>query len=497
MRDIKQLFNNFIALLSSKMISMLLGIVVTVVIIRFLGNERYGILSLYLSVVYLILYLFINWNNSAIVRFGREELLQQSKINKIFSTQLIILAFVYATIVPLLFIFRYKLRQYIGIDELYISTIILLSICISLTNTFEYLFQAYGYLKQMAVMKILDRVLMIVFLIIIFGIFKKVNITYIILIYILSYFFQIIYGIYVIGLKNCLPFVFDKQTIQTMFRYSWPLIFAFSSGYIIDWVDLFFIRYFLSIEHVGLYQCAYQGMLSLSSIIMMVSVILFPIFVTFKVHKEIEKVRYLYQRILIQLIIPLCFILIIFSNVSQYVFYMLFGKEFLVSGYIFNILLISLSFLGISVFYSPLLSAFDLIKQMSLCNIVFGIVNIILDLLLIPLLGMYGAALATGISYGVGSLGYMFFGNRILAIKNSSILWFPLSLTIIVSINVVFKNITLNIIMLVIYIVFAVVTIRKCDYLNEEDRRMLDHISMPAVFKRAITVMAQTVKYKV
>jgi O-antigen/teichoic acid export membrane protein len=90
---------------------MLIGIFSFTLVVRILGPEKYGNLVLFVTVVS-VAGIFLNWNNNAIVRFGKEEYLENDRLRETFSASLFLAISSSLVIIPLFIAFRSRLIDF-------------------------------------------------------------------------------------------------------------------------------------------------------------------------------------------------------------------------------------------------------------------------------------------------------------------------------------------------------------------------------------------------
>ena len=87
---------------------------------------------------------------------------------------------------------------------------------------------------------------------------------------------------------------------------------------------------------------------------------------------------------------------------SKYIIPFIFSSKYTESVPSFNILLITSIFYFVSIYLLPIVNAFDLILYSQIINIIRAGVNIAGDFILVPKMGIIGAAYGTLIAYFIG-----------------------------------------------------------------------------------------------
>ncbi len=200
----------------------------------------------------------------------------------------------------------------------------------------------------------------------------------------------------------------EKYKIRvSLLTYSWPLIFLGVISNLFGWTDSFIIGYFKTIEQVGFYNAA----VPIAALIAIAPEIFMQLFFPM-VTKEFTKKRYniirelskQVQKWIFMINLPLLLIILIFPGV---IINLLFGAEYLVAENALRILAIGTFFMSLSQASIHLLAMLGKSKT-SLANVtIFSILNIILDIILIPKYGLSGAAFATAVSYSLMGLAFI------------------------------------------------------------------------------------------
>lgn len=200
-------------------------------------------------------------------------------------------------------------------------------------------------------------------------------------------FLKKIAGVNILNIRNI---GFNK----TILTYSLPIMFTMIFGSLLHWMDILMLGYFTDTETVGLYHPAVRTAGLQQSILIAFSGIFAPMFSKYYFKKNIDGMRHIYKlvtRWILTLIIPILILIILFSTKIM----LLFGADFLQSSNSLIVLAI-----GTSIFAIFGVSGTALVvsgyQKLNLVNALSAtILNICLNIILIPKYGILGAAWAT------------------------------------------------------------------------------------------------------
>ena len=405
-------------------LSKILGYVYRIIVARYYGPEVYGLLILSLTIIgWFALFSLLGFDVGVLRYFSLYS--TKKKDNKIsyimkFSLSLLLITGIAAGI--LLFIFSDLIAEKIFSNSQLSVFLKLFSLTIPLTSlktVFFPLMQVYGKFEWVLfASKILDPLVKVIALVAL--IFLGVNsinvpISYLLAAIVVSLFAYLFCRISFKNIFKIKP-IKNKQLAKDILSYSWPLLFFTLSMFLLYQVDSFMIGLLKTVEDVGFYNAAVPIALLLVTSVSLFSYMFFPVITQQYAKGNKEIVRQLSQQTgkwVYMLSLPLFILLIIFPGVFIKI---LFGEEYLIVSN-------ALRFLSIGAMFT---SVFDISKQLLsmkgkskliLKDILFVLVlNIILNLILIPHYGISGAAIATMISFiFLGSL-FAFQSWKILGI---------------------------------------------------------------------------------
>lgn len=201
---------------------------------------------------------------------------------------------------------------------------------------------------------------------------------------------------------------FKKDVATGLLRDSWPLILSGMAIMVYMRIDQIMIKEMLGSEAVGNYAAAVNLSEAWYFIPVMVCNSLFPAIMTAKTvndrfyHQRLQKLYFFMVWCAIAVALPTTFL-------SEFVITLLFGPDYIQSAAVLNIYIWSGVFVFLGVASGKWFLAENLQKYSFYNAVAGGISNIILNLLLIPEFGIKGAAIATIISYGISSYLAMIF----------------------------------------------------------------------------------------
>jgi O-antigen/teichoic acid export membrane protein len=401
--EYKRVFKDGSNLLFGNVGSTIIGLINLIILTRILSTEQMGIYSLFLMVVNLAVGLGLGWSDSSILRHGREEFVKHKKINQSFWARCYLFFPMLLFLIVINIIFKKQILNYIGIETNIIFLLIMAFILFGLLKFMINIHRSIDNVKKSAYLLFFQKIIYLFGLLYLYFNMTTINFKFIFIFFNLSFLFSLIYSTYKFNFKLLLPYKYNKKYFKKIWSYSWPQFIGFSGLYVINYVDLFVIRKFLTLSDVGVYDVAYKGFLILSGIILLINTIFLPLIVEYKTKKQFKHIKDYFKKIPI-FTLGWAILVIIGIILSKFIFLLIFSEKYLGGLSSFRILLIASIIFIIYTSFTPLINAFDLVLQSQIINIFMGIVNIIFDFMLIPIFGIIGAAYGTLIAYIVGLL---------------------------------------------------------------------------------------------
>ena len=196
-----------------------------------------------------------------------------------------------------------------------------------------------------------------------------------------------------INFKLLVPFGIDRNYLRQMFDFAKWVMAGAIAIFFVDWGDNLVLRYYVSMEQIGIYNFAFmifKGVVVLTSIVDNY----FAPFINLNISNKKMMLTYIYSKR--PKIFLLGFVIIcLLTLCAPYAIGIFYKKVYAQSISILIILLIASVLCLYSAFYIPFLDALKRYKFAQIVNMSQAGLKIILALLLVPLMGIYGAALAT------------------------------------------------------------------------------------------------------
>ena len=386
-----------------------LAMLVPLVVAKFFSPELFGSYSLAKMVVFFFSSLLISSAQTPFIVFANQEKTRSGKINKSFSVQCTFLILSLCIFIAITLSLGKYIIAFAKINRGDLFFVLLAFIGLALKTFLCNLFMAMGQRIKNSLAELAFGSLSLV-LIFVFYFLDWINLRSVFMVYLISS--VVTAGVFVkaIDFKMLLPFKLEKKSFREMFDFTKWVFLGATAVYFINWGDNLVLRYFVSMEDIGVYNLGYQifkGIVALTFVL----VHYFMPFVSVNIGNKQSMKTYLYSKrpkAFLLGFVPI-FILFVFA---PYMLKMVYGSIYSNSINVLRILLIGSTLALYSAFYSPVFHALKRYKFSQSVDVmqVFG--NIMLNLILIPRMGIYGAAIATVLAYSFRAIIYEIYFRR-------------------------------------------------------------------------------------
>jgi O-antigen/teichoic acid export membrane protein len=428
-----------------------------------------------------------NWTATSLIRFGREEYDRQGKVNNTFWARTIILTPCFFIGVAIVYLWRSFINDYMKMPSWTVWLVIGSVLVITGRTYIDYILQAIHRMRAYAVTQIVFVAVSIVGLILIFiGFFPRTYLTVIIVGLITNAITLILFSLFLIPIRVLTPVKTDRRMLREVFSFSYPLVIGNLAAYIVNWVDVIVIKHYFSMSDVGGYQLSYNIFNLLAGLLSSTTVLITPILVSFLAAKREDLVLRYSTRLVPQGFLLWTTMIGIVLSICPPIFRIVFGEGFIISAIYFQFLAIGLVISGLINFYSGEITAYKLIKLGVMASVARAVVNLIGDLLLVPIMGPLGAALATTAGVAVAAFSYLLICQRHL---KERLLWqLILVLPALLSLGVS-RIITVPgtpFLAVIVTLASGYYLAKAFHLFQSDDLILLDHVQMPTSIKKTI-----------
>lgn len=215
---------------------------------------------------------------------------------------------------------------------------------------------------------------------------------------------SIIFGIilYKSSIKDIIKekYNLNKKITVDLIKTSFPLLIINTSLLIINSIDVMFITHYLDLKAVAIYSTAYPLAKIMLFLIEKIPLLLFPMVATGLIINTEKTKEFIYSALKYSYVISTFFVILSLYYPEEIINFF-FGEKFKLGKEALQILSIGFFFYSIATIFNYLIMNKNKTKTIYKLFGITVIINIILNIILIPLLGINGAALATSISYFV------------------------------------------------------------------------------------------------
>jgi O-antigen/teichoic acid export membrane protein len=491
MSEEKQFFWNYFSLGLGQSGAYISQFIVTILVANSIQPVGYGLLSLFLMVSGIVCMLLVDWPNSSIVRYGKNEYIRTGRVSEVFWARLAILIVTSIIILFIFIFFRNFIDDYVGIKN---ATFLLIGYiwCSSIILFISNIFQTVGEIKLFGFMNFISKFFLLILVAIVLLSFHGLSVTDTVILYLLSQIIVVIVGIIIIDKQLLTPIIFSKKMIFTLIIFSWPMVFGALSVLSLNYVSTILINTYMTVTDVGIYSVAYMVMAIISYIILSLPSLLLPIIATMKAQQRTDTILEFMNDIIPQGIFLWSVIISLLTIICSFIIPFFYGPAFTQATTPLLILLFGVSFMSISAFHSSIMVNYDSLQKLVVISAFIATLNLIGSLILIPMIGLNGAALATAISYVIMNILYIpfvypnlqkNFNGEYLRSNYKWIVKFNFPIFFVLPICLLSENLPIRIILSLIIVIVSIVIAKKMNVFKKSTLKYIDYVNMPNSIK--------------
>src|SRR3989344_9059554 len=392
-------------ILAANLVASLLSYAARILLARKLGPEEYGLFAAVLAFISFFLFFRDLGLGTALVNFVAKARIQERYDEiKTGVTAVLLLHFLISSIITVLIVIfsDFLVVHYFKVPE---SKIILQVMTISMMTTILYVIikeLLNGFQKNILYSLLEPAKNFFILLPTVFLFYYDYGVMAAVIPY--TFVSVILFLVFYPFLRKELSFfkhkiVNLKQTTKELLWFGLPLMAADIGGKVIGYPDTLMLTYFGSLTEVGIYNVVLPSALFFIQISRAISAIVFPISTELHYKKDTAKIAKgvsLLHSYCFALIIPLIFTLFVFTGFFLDLF---FGAEYIAGATAFRILLVGSMFFILASINNIIISSMGEPKEVTKIILLSAVLNVALNIFLIPSFGINGAAAATALAY--------------------------------------------------------------------------------------------------
>jgi len=375
-------------LFAEKIFKLGFSFIILILLTRYLGPEKYGLLSYSQSLVGV----FAAFTTLGIDIILVRELTKDGKSkDRLIGTAIVLKLLAAILAVAVIFIINTMIKD---TEAVFLTNIIAFTLLFQSIYTIDTYFQAKVLSRYSVIANMVAFIVSsIVKLLLIFNGADLIYFAYALvfdgIVISLGYLY-----IYVKQKNSLISLVYDSQTAIYFLKTGWPLILVSMAAFIYTRTDQIMIKHLVGNEAVGSYTAAIRVSELFYFIPLLITQSVFPKIIELKERSKKEYFGFLEKlyKLLIWIAIPVSIGLFVFSDLIVSILY---GEKFIESSHILSILAFGIILNSIGVVSTKILYAEHYEKKYLYRSILGVIVNIGLNFWLINLYGANGAAMAT------------------------------------------------------------------------------------------------------
>nr|WP_304216779.1 flippase [Fredinandcohnia onubensis] len=420
MSESKQFIKNTLMTISRQVSAILIGLLYTVIIARVLGPTGNGIYQLIILLPTMLLTIFnLGVGSSSVYYIGRKQYSVED-ILKTNSRSGVLLSFL-SVILGALFLLFFSGQFFQDVDPIYLFAILLLMPFLFLNEYFLVIFQGKQDFKSYNMLSLSRQIIALLFTVL-FLVIIRLDILGAVLAFIFGILAQYLLSRYFLKKKLGIrgkDGAYSKDYFKKSISYGLKAHISNILSFINYRSDIFIISFYINPAAVGIYTAAVSISERLWIVSQAISSVLFPTVSSLDNQDEKNHLTSVLSRNVLWLSI---FGGLIFYLLSDLIILILFGKEYIESSLAIKFLLP-----GIVLFSVDRILSNDLAgrgkPEINMNVSIFTVIsNIVLNIILVPIYGILGAAIATSITYSLATIIKLFIFKKQTGVKISKLL---------------------------------------------------------------------------
>lgn len=478
----RALFLDFLFLGGANGVASLLALGAFALLARRFTPEELGHYNMVMIVVGAIT-LGTTWLMTAGTRYGREEYLQTHHIRKTFWGESLMVAGCLAFFFLAIVFFGHEIGDYLGLNGRTPRLMCLLSVAAALLPFWQNMFRATNNMKMFSMLPMLRNSIFLGALLIVVTTSGQLNVMKALELWMISSLAPGLLSFLLMKKHLYWPPHMEGAWTKSMIHYSWPLVLGAGTLYWSNSIDFVIVKAHLTAADLGYYAAAAACYRVLLVVPDLLSNTLLPVVVGFRMDKKAHLSEYYLKHTLPQLVALSSLGVIVTLVLAPAIILALYGNSYLESLPAMSLLIGASAFAALRKYLMPVIGAYDMTRAASVTGLAAAACITLLNLWLVPLLGIKGAAWAMlGTNWLESGCLLLFlskkFTFRVRARWLVLYIGMPLAAMILSNHGTAWRLVFCGALT-----VFVVLFVKKIRLFRERDLQILEHLHAPKVVK--------------
>lgn len=414
------MLKTYLSIAGLRLISLALAAILMLLVIVVIPADDFGRFNLMMSVGQVIVAASLSFFNLALLRYARENFTLHGVIGEALATRSILQLLLLGIVLPLIWLSFPWLSSMMDVLPQTLPLLLILTVVISLSEMGTVSAQSVGRLVGYGTAQVLFRLVQVATLT--FMYVAVINDWTILFIGTL-----VGYGIAAAVAWSWIPrraFSHFRPSLSMLRRFvsfSWSIPAAGLTVVIINWMDLWFIGRFMDLKSVGVYAWAYNLSMAGTALLAPLAALIGPRTIDLRARGHVSEIRRMVMISQPVFLLAVTMIPLVASTFASLVSLLPLGTY---AGAVAPamVLVAAVAFQVGRYLWEPQVYSFEaLVVRGTAVIITMGLINALGDWVLIPRMGIVGAAIATAIAFAFGALALLATVRRNLGIGGPSL----------------------------------------------------------------------------
>ncbi len=485
----KSIFSNYTFLLFRTLLISGTSFISTVFIYRVLSVNSIGRAAIYVAVLNGITGLFLVWPVTGLLQYGRQEYDKIKRLEQTFGSTLLLMGILFVISTAACILLKEPLMEYIGLPTEWLWLLILNILFIMLNKILNQVFYITTSIAVVSILDMIEPLLMLIFVLTVWLTVGTISITTYLLVYAslsaVTFFFYLFFS-----RRKISPFRWSFPEAKRILRLSGFLYGAAIFAFIYDQFDYLIINHYRPTEQLAYYTLAFRIYTFMTMLPMLSINLIYPIMISYRNFGREDLFQRYSSRTVTQMLFFWTIGCIAFLVVLPWLIPLLFGEIYRFSIPSLSLFCMAAIFQFTIACNSPIITSHERVDWSMKVNLIGTLIIAIGNLLLIPSMGILGAALATLISYAFNSLAYSYLTTRLLngEYKGYEMIMALFSLPMVV-VTIIQLPFVIRMLTFCLELAGMIWWSYRKEVFDTADLFFLEHISLPRLLRKIIYIV--------